>query len=193
MAETVAWLTTDAAPLLTYTSGPKPGRPGLSRRSIRDLRIVDCRMGWEDSNALNLNASTGQAEKVNTSTYRVPLGDLDVAGIHVRTFPQDKYVIVEFGPRQSKPAIPYRVTSPPTLQSSDSARRVGFPVRSADDGQRVVAALKRAAVLCGAPAVPVLGPRGSPSDGSVHAGPSIAFRLVEPAVGGWPTRLVENA
>ena len=155
MAETVAWLTTDAAPLLTYTRGPQPGRPGLSRRSIHDLRIVDCRMGWEDSNALNLNASTGQAEKVNTSTYRVPLGDLDVAGIHLRTFPQDKYVIVEFGPRQSKPAIPYRVTSPPTLQSSDSARRVGFAARSADDGQRVVAALKRAAVLCGAPASPL--------------------------------------
>jgi hypothetical protein len=38
------------------------------------------------------------------------------------------------------------------VQGSDSARRVGFPVRSADDGKRVVAALKRAAVLCGAPA-----------------------------------------
>ena len=83
MAETVAWLTTDAAPLLTYTSGPKPGRPGSSRRSIRNLRIADCRMAWEDNNALNLNASTGQAEKTNTSVYRAPLGDLDVAGIHV--------------------------------------------------------------------------------------------------------------
>jgi hypothetical protein len=189
MAETVAWLTTDAAPLLTYTSGPKPGRPGPSRRSIHDLRIVDCRMGWEDSNALNLNASTGKAEKVNTSTYRAPLGDLDVAGIHLRTFPQDKYVIVEFGPRQSKPAIPYRITSP-APQSPDSTRRVGFAARSADDGKRVVAALKRAAVLCGAPA-----PRSSATDRqvrSVHAGPSIAFRVVEPAVG-LANTLVENA
>jgi hypothetical protein len=155
MAETVAWLTTDAAPLLTYTSGPKPGRPGRSRRSIHNLRIADCRMGWEDSNALNLNASTGQAERVNTATYRAPLGDLDVAGIHVRTFAPEDYVIVEFGPRQSKPAIPYRVTSPPALQGSDSTRRVGFAARSADDGKRVVAALKRAVVLCGAPAPPV--------------------------------------
>ena len=69
MAETVAWLATEAAPLLTYTSGPKPGRPGPSRRSIHDLRIADCRMGSEDSNALNLNASTGQPEKVNKTVY----------------------------------------------------------------------------------------------------------------------------
>jgi hypothetical protein len=154
MAETVAWLTIEAVPLLTYTSGPKPGRPGPSRRSIHDLRIADCRMGWEDSNALNLNASTGQPEKVNTTVYRAPLGDLDVAGIHVTTIAQANYVIVEFGPRQSRPAIPYRITSPAPMQSSDSTRRLGFPARSADDGSRVVAALKRAAVLCGAPAAP---------------------------------------
>ena len=153
MAETVAWLTTDASPLLTYTSPPKPGRPGSSRRSIRNLRIADCRMGWEDNNALNLNASTGQPEKTNTSVYRAPLGDLDVAGIHVRPMPQADYVIVEFGPRQSKPSIQYQITSP-AVQGSDSTRRVGFPARSAADGQRVVAALKRAAVLCGAPASP---------------------------------------
>jgi len=151
MAETVAWLTTDAAPLLTYTSGPKPGRPGSSRRSIRNLRIADCRMGWEDNNALNLNASTGQAEKTNTSVYRLALGDLDVGGIHVRPMAPADYVIVEFGPRQSKPSIQYQITSP-AVQGSDSTRRVGFPARSAADGQRVVEALKRAAVLCGAPA-----------------------------------------
>ena len=152
MAETVAWLTTDAAPLLTYTSGPKPGRPGPSRRSIHGLRIANCQMGWEDRNALNINASTGQPEKVNITTYQAPLGDLDVAGIHVTTVAQADYVIVEFGPRQSKPAIPYRVTSPPVMQRSDSTRRLGFAARTAADGARVVEALKRAAVLCGAPA-----------------------------------------
>ena len=108
-------------------------------------------MGWEDNNALNLNASTGQAEKVNTAVYRASLADLDVAGMHVRLMPQADYVIVEFGPRQSKSAIQYQITSP-AVHSSDSTRRAGFPARSASDGQRVVTALKRAAVLCGAPA-----------------------------------------
>ena len=92
---------------------------------------------------------------MNKTTYRAPLGDLDVAGIDVTTVAQADYVIVEFGPRQSKPAIPYRITSPAAMQSSDSTRRLGFPARSADDGKRVVDALKRAAVLCGAPAPPL--------------------------------------
>lgn len=154
LAETVSWLMTEAPPILTYTQGPRPGRPGMSRRWIHDLRIVDCRMGWEDSHALNVNATTGKAEKVNASEYRVPLGDLDVAGIHLRTFAPDDYVIVEFGPRSSKPGIPYRVTSPVPVQRSDTARFVGFAVRSSDDGKRVAAAIKRAAILCGAPASP---------------------------------------
>jgi hypothetical protein len=154
LAETIAWLTTDAPPLLVYTEAPRPGRPGISRRWIHDLRIVDCRMDWEDSHALNLSASSNQAQSVNAATYRALLGDLDAAGIHVKTLAQDNNVIVEFGPRQSKPAIAYKVTSPPQFQGSDSTRRVGFAVRNGDDAKRVVAALKRAATLCGAPTSP---------------------------------------
>lgn len=151
LAETISWLTTDATPMLTYTEGPKLGRPGISRRWIHDLRVNDCRMSWGDSHAINVSPSSGKAEKLNTATYSAPLGDLDVAGMRVKTIANDN-AIIEFAPRKSKPGFPFNLTAP--IQRSDTTRIVGLAVRNADDGKRVVAALKRAATLCGAPAAP---------------------------------------
>jgi hypothetical protein len=135
LEQTVAWLSKDAAPILRSETP----RSTITLRYIDALTVENCRMTWLDSHVL-LGATS-------SNRLTLPLADLDLGGVHVRTFP-DTSSIVEFGPRVARPPVWIAVGQP--AERRDTMRVVAFPVRNVSDGQRVVNAIKRAGLLCGA-------------------------------------------
>lgn len=143
LTSTVKWLQNDAKFLLSvdWPAGNNP----WTHRSIEHLTVTSCRMSWADSTVMVVGAKTFSTPVL----FSVPLADLDVGGVHAKTMKDDD-VIVEFGPRGDRPPIRHTFTNGELGIASDTNHVVAFPARNTNDAERVVAALKHAAILCGA-------------------------------------------
>jgi hypothetical protein len=143
MQETVTWLTTEAPPMFIVDVPVRSGGITQTYRDVHGLTIADCRMSWADSLAM---LALGREIHTAGSSHLALLGDLDYGGIHVQPGIDNSWLI-QIGPRLDKP--PIQVTT--AKGKIDTIRTAILPARNENDGKRVVEALKRAAVLCGAP------------------------------------------
>jgi hypothetical protein len=149
LAETKAWLEQEAVPMLR-AYGSRLGAFNVltsEDHQVTRLQLDACRLAIADSSVHKVNDDV----QVYRDTLLVPLKDLDVGSIEVKQFQimTDKpMTIITMHTRAS---IGKTIMAKPSGKSDQVASMyVGDP----QDGERIVTALKRAAILCGAPASP---------------------------------------
>ena len=157
MAETKAWLESDG---VAFMSGATeliqfPGSSILTvmTKEEQNLKLENCSLTWV-GHITTKTTVPGKPDEIDNSvtTYEMPMKDVDVAGVQV----------VPRGPANDPSGfnvnVPIRAALGPTItykSSRDNEPKkqagAGFEVRTEADGGRIAAAIKRAAILCGAP------------------------------------------
>jgi hypothetical protein len=135
MAETKAWIEAEGPAIMQSV---QISRAGTFRSAVSDLVLHDCILSWNTSH--NLHAD-------------VPLKDLDTGGLLVSSS-----TFMGSAPTWSL-RIKTRSSVGPTINGWDRSRQamvdvISESVRNQEDGNRLAAAIRRAAILCGAPASP---------------------------------------
>ena len=155
MAETKRWLETEAPAMLgAFESQLGDLILSTSDHSVANLALENCVLSWTSITKTKIKVQTREKNLDSKYTYRFPLRYLDLGGVRVDQ--------IQF--MSDKPAdvirLPARSVAGATIISVDSAGKESrekaamLYVRSRDEGQRVVKAIRRAAQLCGAPANP---------------------------------------
>jgi hypothetical protein len=138
IAETKAWLESEGA---SFLYGVAHFAGGVTVQfNFADVALDNCVLSWT---ALE-QTDEGKPEKTRIS---VPLKDVDTGGIEVR--PGDEVFSDFVSVRTRKSVGPTISVKPADKPASTDSNAMMF-VKA--DGQRVVNAVRRAALLCGAPA-----------------------------------------
>jgi hypothetical protein len=145
LGETIAWLSKDALPMLTLTEiGSDRANRMLvtTKHKVSSLTVNDCVLNWTTRISFTISSPAGEtADPGKPFTQTVPLKAVDVGGISV----------VEMPPSQRSDEPTQRIRIPTRGKEGPPD---GIDVRNRVDGERVVKALKRAAILCGAESQP---------------------------------------
>jgi hypothetical protein len=157
LAETAAWLETDGQALM------HGGRIQLDRRysilsvstyKYREVKVKDCTLSWTVDYSFLLKTPGKPDKKTNASwVVRIILKDLDTGGLAVQSdtrLSDEPVYTVRIGTRAA-------VGATIVLREGEKAEKKSAAfiyVHDQGDGQRLVNAIKRAAILCGAPAGP---------------------------------------
>jgi hypothetical protein len=159
LAATGHWLSTDGVRLLVSRREKFiAGRDNdLNVRLVLEIGVRDCHLIWTDLDSVRTRHTFGTSKFFTRSTYDAPLNELDVGGVTTNMYGDDTTFTVRL-PTRSSAGKPIRVVSSP-LERGDTTtvyqqNVATLPVDNQHDGERVANAIKRAAVLCGAPASP---------------------------------------
>jgi len=139
LAETKAWIESEGPAVLKTIHLSSVG-PIYS--SVSDLVMIDCHLSWKNESKIIVN---------------VPLKDLDVGGVILTPS-----ALSTAGDENLMLRLKTRSSIGPTISKVDMGKKgkqdlvdtVVESVRTQGDGNRLVAAIRRAAILCGAPASP---------------------------------------
>jgi hypothetical protein len=162
LADTKAWLESDGAAMLHSYRRRDDRRFSMievTTDDASDVQLTDCVLSWKHTtNFKILGAPPGVKNGfLSSAVYRVPLKDVDVAGVLVQSDSsrRDKPVsVVEIKTRAGAGATIAVEPVGKSAKKTEPARAVQIHVLNHDDGERVMKAVRRAAALCGAPTSP---------------------------------------
>ena len=140
LAETTAWLEAEGPGLMQSTTIDRD--LGAIKKSTTMLHLQSCTLSWTGTSSIG-------AGPVHQTAFKVPLKDLDTGG----------FVVMPAGDRlqvKTRATVGSTMTGPPLGPPQPGwnglVDRVFVPVQNADAAGRLLNAIRRAAVLCGAPA-----------------------------------------
>lgn len=152
LAETVRWLMSEAPPMLVSRHEEYAGRghTDLTSSRVDSLRVEACALSWVSIDTLIRYMPISPLRAFTRESIVVPLGSVDVRGVAVETYARDTTYRVRVPAR----ATAGRVIRHHSEQGDTLMTLATLPVETSESGTRVAMALKRAALLCGAPASP---------------------------------------
>lgn len=161
MTETAAWLQSEAPALMRSFSthlDPKYHILSSTVNAASDVHLSNCVLEFAMTDTFRIETPSSPA-KTQVSSYHtaIPLKEIEVGGVAV----EDLFLEMLMTEPTQILRIRLRATSkgPQITQWRDGEDKKSMTVTTIDvhnraDGERVGAAIKRAAVLCGAPASP---------------------------------------
>lgn len=159
MAETKAWLESEALPMVGGSEITQDRSGTVTRMSdkLANLSVQDCRLAFDMDTMFSIGSASYQRPPV-TGTYHiiVPLKDLDIAGVKTAAAAPAARGDVTY-PRlriKTRAAAGKTIKTTGGSKGEEASDGISFFVRNDDDGERVAKAIRRAAILCGAPPSP---------------------------------------
>jgi hypothetical protein len=153
LAETKAWLEGEGLTLMHSVTSRTDRTTGLRQTTdarITTLTLNDCRLAWQTMAEITTTLGDGERRAQSVVDVTVPLNDLDLRGIQVHTVPSlngDATIAVSMETRVAAGAtVAYASQGGPTSWITEA----GILVQTAADGDRLAAAIRTAATLCGA-------------------------------------------
>jgi hypothetical protein len=157
MAETKSWLETEA-PTFLRTGGTKlDKRYGIltvEHHGATDVRLDSCALSWTSWSTFELKSQLGDKTDSSSRRTAVPLKDLDLNGFTVLT---DSLLTSakQFVHMRTRAAVGKTITTSDNNGAPRNNEEIAnLYVTGPDEAARIITAIKRGAILCGAPASP---------------------------------------
>lgn len=155
MQETKAWLERDATPML-FALEMRLDRSSAILSGFthhpHDVTLSDCTLRWVSTDSMFVKSSVGSTEKVFENTDVVPLAKVDLNSVRPAELGADisrdepvQYVRIRANASQGRALQQISAAG-----VASDAEEVWLYVRNLEYGERIAAAIRRAALLCGA-------------------------------------------
>lgn len=156
LSQTKQWLEEEAMMFLHASGSLQIGQSVRSTNGwmTTDLRLTECKLKWKQHSWFDMSGRGPTSRDSSAYWSEVPLKDLEVRSVRV----EDQKVVtaepVQFIIVPTRQAVGETIKTWRDGKQPSSSGVANMFASSRENGQRVVNAIRRAAILCGAPNSP---------------------------------------